>query len=193
MVNVKRKMLAARDDLVDKISEIASSKGFTLFGMTNNMLELAVKADGMGISLEEAVENYELIKAARDASFTLVLESLLYETAEVACGVEKDKTSKAWLEAGVWFAKQYITRGIEAPFETIGRDLKAFSWNIPELIIEKLDNQVTVRVLSPRFTESYTLLFAHFLEGILETFGYKITYKEVGRGNIRLEASERGS
>jgi len=48
-------------------------------------------------------------------------------------------------------------------------------------------------VLSPRFSESYTFLFTRFLEGILEAFGYGVTYKEVGRGNIRLEAAEKDS
>ena len=38
---------------------------------------------------------------------------------------------------------------------------------------------------------SYTLLFNRFLEVILEAFGYGVTYKEVGRGNIRLEAAEK--
>jgi hypothetical protein len=192
MASGRRKMLAAREDLADKISEIAASKGFTLFGMINNLLELAVSVEGMGISLGEAVDNYEIIKGVRDASFTLVLESLLYDTAEIACEKAKDKTLKTWFEAGVWVGRQYITRGVEDPFAAVGRDLKAFSWNTPEFTIEKLEKEVSVRVLSPRFSESYTLLFNRFLEGILEAFGYDITYKEVGRGNIRLEAAKRG-
>jgi len=192
-VSGRRKMLAARDDLVDRISEIADSKGFTLFGLINSLLELAVKVENMGISLEEAVDQHEAIRAVRDASFTLVLESLLFETAEIAYRRAKDKALKIWFEAGVWVAKRYITRGIEDPFAAVGKDLKAFSWNTPEFTIERLEKEVSVRVLSPRFSESYTLLFNRFLEGILETFDYSITYKEVGRGNIRLEAVKRGS
>lgn len=191
MTSSRRKMLAAREDLADKVSKIAASKGFTIFGMINNLLELAVSVEGMGISLEEAVDNYELIKAVRSASFTLVLESLLYDTAEIAYERAKDKTLKTWFEAGVWVGRQYITRGVEDPFTAVRRDLKAFSWNIPEFTMERLEKEVSVRVLSPRFSESYTLLFNRFLEGILEAFGYGITYKEVGRGNIRLEAAKK--
>jgi hypothetical protein len=186
-------MLAARDDLAGRLGEIAASKGFTLFGMVNGLLELAAKVDDMGISLEEAVASYETIKAVKDASFTLVLESLLYETAEIAYERAKDKVSQIWFEAGVWVGRQYVARGVEDPFAAIGRDLKVFSWNIPEFTVEKLEKQVSIRVLSPRFSESYTLLFNRFLEGILEALSYGVTYKDVGRGNIRLEAAKKES
>jgi hypothetical protein len=183
-------MLAARDDLAEKLGEVAVNRGFTLFGMVNDLLELAVKADGMGVSLEETVASHETIRAVKDASFTLVLESLLYDTAEIAYEKAKDKTLQTWFEAGVWVAKRYLTREVKEPFAAVGRDLKAFSWNISEFTVEKLKKDVSVRVLSPRFSESYTLLFTQFLEGILETFGYTVTYKEVSRGNIHLKAVE---
>jgi hypothetical protein len=191
MKSGRRKMLAAREDLADKLGKMASSKGFTLFGMVNNLLELAVTVEAMGGSLEEAVDNYKIIKAVRNASFILVLESLLYDTVEIAYQKATDKTLKTWFDAGVWVGRQYISRGVEDPFTAVKRDLKAFSWNVPEFTMEKTDKEVSIRVLSPRFSESYTLLFTRFLEGILEAFGYGVTYKEVGRGNIRLEAAKK--
>jgi len=193
MKSGRRKMLAAREDLADKLSKMASSRGFTLFSMMNNLLELAVSVDAMGISLEEAVDSYQMIKSVRNASFILVLESLMYDTAEMAYQKSKDKALKTWFDAGVWIGTQYASRGAEDPFIAIRRDLKAFSWNTPEFTLERKENEASVRVLSPRFSESYTLLFNRFLEGILEAFGYGVTYKEVGRGNIRLEATKKGA
>ena len=193
MKSSRRKMLAAREDLADKLSNMAVSKGFTIFGMVNNLLELAVSVEAMGVSLDEAVDNYRIIKAVKNASFTLVLESLLYDTSEIAYQRAKDKTLAIWFDAGVWLGRQYISRGAEDPFMTIKRDLKAFSWNIPEFTMEKTSEEVSIRVLSPRFSEAYTLLFTRFLEGILEAFDYAVTYKEVGRGNIRLEAAKKDS
>ena len=187
----RRKMLAAREDLADKLGKMASSKGFTIFGMVNKLLELAVSVEAMGISLDEAVDNYRITKSVKNASFTLVLESLLYDTSEIAYQRAKEKTLTTWFDAGVWVGRQYISRGAEDPFSAVKRDLKAFSWNIPDLTMEKTEKEVSIRVLSPRFSESYTLLFNRFLEGILEAFGYGITYKEVGRGNIRLEAAKK--
>ena len=102
MKSSRRKMLAAREDLADKLSKMAVNKGFTIFGMVNNLLELAVSVEAMGVSLDEAVDNYRIIKAVKNASFTLVLESLLYDTSEIAYQRAKDKTLAIWFDAGVW-------------------------------------------------------------------------------------------
>ena len=192
MTSARRKMLAARDDLADKIGKIAENRGFTLFGMINDLLELAIKANSMGVSLKEAVDAYELAKEVRDASFTLVLESLLYDTAEIAYEKATEKTLKIWFDAGVWIAQRYIARGIADPLDAYERELKVFGWNIPGISMERSKKGVSFRILSPRFSEAYTILFNRYLEGILGGSGYEVTFNEVGRGNIRLEAVKRG-
>jgi hypothetical protein len=185
-------MLAARDDLADKMGKIAENRGFTLFGMLNDLLSLAIKADSMGISLKEAVDAYELAKEVRDASFTLVLESLLYDTAEIAYEKATEKTLKIWFDAGAWIAQRYIARGVADPLSAYERELKVFGWNIPGIFMERSKKSVSFRILSPRFSEAYTILFNRYLQGILAGSGYEVTFNEVGRGNIRLEAVKRG-
>jgi hypothetical protein len=192
LVSGKRKMLAARDDLADRISKIAERRGFTLFSMINDLLDLAVKADSMGISVKEAVDSYQLAKEVRDASYTLVLESLLYDTVEIAYVELKEKALKTWFDAGLWIAQRYIARGVKDPVEAYERELKAFGWNIPGIDVEKSEKGVSLRILSPRFSESYTILFNRYLQGILTGLGYEVSFNEVGRGNIRLEAVKRG-
>ena len=193
MGNGRRKMLAARDDLADKASKIADLRGFTLFGYLNDLLELAIKVDGMGVSLKEAVNSYELAKEVKDASFTLVLESLLYDTAGIAFDKANERTLKAWHDAGIWMAQRYIARGVKDTLAAYERELKVFGWNIPGISLEQSGKMVSVRILSPRFSDSYTVLFNRFLEGFLEGSGYTVTFNEVGRGNIRLEAVKKGS
>jgi hypothetical protein len=193
LVSGRRKMLAARDDLADSAGRIAEKRGFTLFGMVNDLLELAIKVDSMGISLKEAVDSYQLAREVKDASFTLVLESLLYDTTEIAYERARERTMKTWFDAGVWIAQRYIARGIKDPLEAYERELKAFAWNIPSASLTRSGQGVSFRILSPRFSESYTVLFNRYLEGILTGCGYQITFNEVGKGNIRLEAVKRGA
>ncbi len=126
MAGNRRKMLAARDDLADKVSGISASKGFTLFQMLNNMLELSIKAHGIGTSLEETFDTYLTMKSVKEASFTLIPENLLYETAEVAFTKAKEKTSKIWFDSGAWIAQQYITRDIDDPFSKIRERFEGF-------------------------------------------------------------------
>jgi hemoglobin-like flavoprotein len=190
--NGRRKMLAARDDLADKIGKIAQKRGFTLFGMVNELLELAIKVDNMGVTLKEAVDAYELAKNVKDASFTLVLESLLYDTTEIAYKKASEETLKKWHDAGTWISQRYIARGQKDPLDAYEQELRALGWNIPGISIERSGKTVSIQILSPRFSDSYTTLFNRYLEGFLEGSGYKITFNEVGKGNIRLEAVKRG-
>ena len=48
---MKRKMLAAREDLVDSVSALANRRGLTLFGVTNEALEQVLKVNELGCRL----------------------------------------------------------------------------------------------------------------------------------------------
>jgi len=121
-----------------------------------------------------------------------VLESLLYDTVEIAYEKANEKTLQTWFDAGVWISQRYIVHGVKDPLGAFERELKVFGWNIPGISLERYGDGVSVRILSPRFSESYTVLFNRYLEGVLVGCGYEVTFNEVGRGNIRLEAVKRG-
>jgi hypothetical protein len=190
---VKRKTFVAREDLMGRMSEVAKRRGYSLFDLVNEVFELAVEAEDAGFSLRRAVEERGVLKKAVEAGFILGLESLWYDLAELACEKAKRKALKSWFEARVWLAKRYVAGDFEDSFEAFKRDFEAFTWNVPEFSVEKAGDEFSVRVMSPRFSESYTLLFVAFLEGALEAFGCKIVEKEVARGTIRLKAVRGGS
>lgn len=187
-----RKMLAAREDLADKMSAIAAQRGLTLFSLVNELIEVAIKVDDMGISLKEAVDAYELTREAQDASFTLILESLLYDTSDLAYEKANPETLKTWFNAGVWVARRYIARGDKDPLGAYERELRVFGWNIASFNFERSGQKVTIRMISPRFSKNFTALFNQYLLGILKGSGYEVTFNEVGRGNIRVEAAFKG-
>ncbi len=162
---------------------------FTLFSLVNELLEVAIKVEDMGISLRETVDAYELTREAQDASFTLVLESLLYNTADIAIKKASEETLKVWFDAGIWVAKRYIARGAKDPISLYEMELKVFGWNISSFTFDRHEKRIAIRMVSPRFSKNFTSLFNQYLLGILDGSGYSITFNEVGRGNIRLEAS----
>jgi len=95
---------------------------------------------------------------------------------------------KSWFDNGTWFAKRYATgNNVVDALGAFSSDLKLFTWNAPEFRIEKSKNCVAVRVASPKYSDSYTCLFASFLEGALSAFGYKITSSDIKQGIIRLD------
>ncbi len=185
---LRRKSFAAREDLLDGMNKVAKQGDLSLYKFLNEVFELTLRAEELGVNLSSLMDSRELLKDAMEGGFTLGLESLWYEMAEIAYDKAKNKSLKAWFDAGVWLAKRYVTGETDDPFEAFKKDLKDFTWNVPELDVNKKADTVSVRIVSPRFTEAYTFLFLSFLEGALETFGYTIDSKEISRGLIRLEA-----
>ena len=188
---IKRKSFAAREDLLDKMNKVAKENELTLYGFVNEAFDLTLKASELGVNLRTLIDSRELLKVAREKGYTLGLETLWYEMSEIAFNEAKTKSRQIWFNAGVWLAKRYVSDDVEDPIEEFKKDLKEFSWNVPELEINKKNKRIAVRVVSPRFSESYTSLFSSLFEGALETFGYKIDNKEISRGIICLEAIEK--
>jgi len=188
MPTVKRKTFVARKDLIEHLSSIAKQKGFSLYDTVNEVFELALKAEETGVDLRTIIDERWVLKEAKEAGFVLGLENLWYDMSELTYETAGGQALKCWFEAGVWLAKRYLTAEKEGSFDTFKRNMEAFTWNAPEFIITKEGREVTVRVVSPRFPKSYTFMFVSFLEGALETFGYKVANREVGKGIVRLEA-----
>ena len=188
MMKVKRKTLFAREDLANRLSVIAKQHGYSLYNLVNEILELAIRAEDEGINLRKIFEESRILKSAKREGFILGLENLWYDISELAYEKARDEAIKRWYEAGVWLAKRYATAGTEKPFEAFKRSLEAYTWNVPELKIIEEENNVSIRMISPRFTESYTILYSAFLEGALKILGYEISEREVSTGTIRLKA-----
>ncbi|HDQ07160.1 MAG TPA: hypothetical protein ENN36_10645, partial [Candidatus Bathyarchaeota archaeon] len=105
---VRRKSFAAREDYLNSMNEIAKENELSLYGFVNQVFALTLRANELGINLNTLVDSRELLKSARERGFTLGLERLWYEMAELAYGKSEKKSLKSWFDAGVWFAKQYV-------------------------------------------------------------------------------------
>jgi hypothetical protein len=173
-------------DLLDRMNRVAKQRSLSLYSFVNEVFELTLNADEVGLTLQGLLEKRELLKNARDAGFILGLENLWYDVAMIAYSKAKRKTLQNGFEAGVWLAKRYLSSDVADPFLAFQNDLEAFTWNASELNIARVDDEVSTRIICPRFPEAYTFLFASFLEGALTTFGYTITQRDVSLGTIRL-------
>jgi hypothetical protein len=185
---MKRKTFVARQDLLNRLGEVAKERGSSLYELVNETFELVIASQNLGLNLKKVVDSRKRLEDARALGFILGLESLWYEMADLAYEKARRQALKSWFDAGVWFATRYVTGDVESPLLAFKNDLAGLTWNVPEFALETTSNKVSVRVTSPRFTESYTILFAAFLEGAMKAFGYRVDSKDVSRGVIRLEA-----
>jgi len=193
MPKLGRKTFAAREDLIERASEVAKKRGFSFYAFINEILQLTLQAEELGINLRGLIEERGLLKAAKEAGFILGLENLWYEMVDITCEKAKRRALDCWVESGEWLAKRYISSGVRDPFLAFKCDLEAFTWNASELDVETEKDEVAIRIISPKFSESYTFLLAAFLESALKTFGYARFNRDVTRGTIRIKAQRRKS
>jgi len=189
-------MLAAREDLVNQVIEVANRRGLTLFGVANEALEQIVKLDKSELRLTDAVREYEVLKAARDAGFVLVPEGLLYDAMDKAYREGKTWMMKKWVESGEWCGKYYSVKDSVDRLQRLEGDLRGFFWNAKDFeLSQKGGNEVLVRCASSRFPESYTAFLGAFIEGMLNDLGYKCVQSDMARGflELKFEAVKGGS
>ena len=180
-------MLAAREDLVNQVSAIASRRKISLFALVNEALERVVEFDRLGMRLSEIADGHKVLKAARDAGFALVPEALLYETMDRAYRENKNWMLKQWVDSGEWCGKYYSVKNEEDPLKTLEKDMRAFFWNAREFEITQNRGEVSVRCTGPRFSESYATFLSAFLEGGLNALGYDCEQKDVAKGFVQLK------
>jgi hypothetical protein len=190
--NARRKTFVAREDLLNRLVEVAKAQGCSLYELVNELFQLAIDSDELSYSLKRVVNERKTLETAKGSGFVLGLESLWYEMADMAYTKDKRAALKSWFDSGVWFATRYVTNGVKAPLDLFKTDLSAFTWNAPEFELEMLGDKASVRITSPRFTEAYTFLFASFLLGAMGKFGYQPVAQEISRGVIRLDTVRNG-
>lgn len=183
--SVKRKMLAAREDLARKMVEIAGPRR-SLYDFVNEVLRQVVRANDMGLTLKDVVDECGALETARKAGFTLVAKRLWRDIVDWAFAKGKRWMIRKWYDTGEWYAKFYSAKEPEDPLKAFERNLRTLMWDVSEFNVTKNDSDIIVRCLCAKFSPAYTELFSAFLEGTFNALGYECVEKGMSKGIIRL-------
>lgn len=179
-------MLAAEEDIANKIAEMAKERGATVFQTVSDILKEALRVEAMGVSLKEVIERRGMLDKSREIGLTFTVERLLYEVVDTAYDHAKKHLSQQWLEEGRWYGNYFANKrddGIEAFKEA----MELLTFGTSDFSVEKeKSNFVSVSCVGERFTQGFTDLFSLFIEGVFEALGYKQVSREVSKGIIRL-------
>lgn len=185
-LSTRRKMLAADEDIANKIVEIAKRRGSTVYQTVNDILEQAIRVDQMGLMLGDVVKDREMLEKAKKMGFTFTIEELLYDMVDVAYSHDKDKLSEMWLETGRWYGK-YFSGKSEDGVGAFNEAMNLLTLGTSVFTIEKgKGDGVSVSCVGERFTPGFTEVYSLFVEGVFDTFGLKLAEKDNSKGIIRL-------
>lgn len=184
---LKRNFLAARQDFVVRVRDMARRKNLTIYALVNETLEQLLRAEEIGVPLSEIVDWYFLVKVAREGGFTLTSESLLFYVLEKVFKEENDSLADMFYETGEWLGKYCLVRFTgEDPIRVFEKIVRGLFYEISEFGISKNSDEILVQCIGSRLTGSYTTLLSVFLEGVMHAFDYSVVNKDVSRGIIAL-------
>ena len=182
----RRKMLAADEDIANKIVEIAKRRGSTVYGTLNEILQQALRADEMGLNLNYVLENREKMEKAKGMGFTFTIEKLLYEVVGLAHDKAGKELAEIWLETGRWYGRYFADKGGD-PIDSFREAMELLSLGNPVTSIEKQNGgRLVVSCVGELYTDGFTEMHGLFIRGVMEIFGWEHVKTENGKGMIRL-------
>lgn len=181
----KRKMLAAEEDLANKVAEIAEKRGLTVYQTVNDILEQALLAEKQGLNLKEIVGSRGDLEKAREMGLTFTVEHLYYQVVDVAYGEDKEKIKDLWREMGFWYGKYFQNKGSE-PEKKLTEALRFLTHGSQFTAEKGKSSELKVSCINERYTRGYTEVFATFIEAAFQVLGYKTAENEASRGIIHI-------
>jgi len=177
---LRRRFLAAKENLADQINEIAKERGRTVFSIVNEALGAFIKADEWGKDLTTIIEDARVLEIARNSGLVLIPEPLherLLESSQF-----DSKMKEYWRSSGIVFGRYLDLNNIK-DLKKVERVLKEVVGVNPDISIS--DDRLVC--ISPRLGEKRTEAVAIFLEGVMSSMGWEVTSKEVSKGIIVLK------
>jgi len=179
-------MLAAQEDIANRIVDIAKRKDMTVYQTVNDILEQALRVEELGMSLKQVVDERWMLEKAQETGFTFTIEQLLYRIVDEAYESDKDKYAEIWREMGHWYGKYYQAKH-ESSMDAFREALELFTLGTSEYNLENSNRDLTFSFIGEKLTPGYIEVFSVFVEELLAVFGFKLKDKEINRGMIKLE------
>jgi hypothetical protein len=184
----QKRFIPVRSDLLSKIIEISNREGKTVFGLTNEVLEQAIRAYELKTTLSEIVETFSLLKMERETGATIISSEVLNHLIARLYPQEKEALQDLWRQYGQWIGKYIIAKfHDQEPMEVLSKLLRSCAWDVTDVSVQKDRESVKVRCLAPYLPSENTELFSKYLEGVMDSLGYRVLKNDTLRGIILLE------
>ncbi len=181
-----RRFFAAEAEIGDAFVQMAQKKNLTLYNLLNDMLKKAVELDQAGISLQEAIREFRVLRTSQEIGFIAVPEKLWYETVEIAHRADPARTSNRFAEAGEWIGKYSLAKsGGQNQVEHLIQCLSPLTHYSSDFSSEG-NEIVRLRCVDHQYSALYADSFATLLSRAFEKIGYQTSSRNVSKGMLLL-------
>jgi hypothetical protein len=175
------KLIFLPETLVERLNAIAVRKGVSLTNFAAEALEQSLRADEMGVTLDETVDTYRLLRVQRGSGAVQIPRSRLTSVVRELIRDDKGELLTAWYEAGRWYGEYLYTLLGEEAVDFLEKDLLV-SWNLDEVEVRNDEVTVDLRIASFVIPLELTELLISYVKGVMASLGYEIYKEECLRG-----------
>jgi hypothetical protein len=186
----EKKLIRAPGELVSKLNEAANREGKTLYSCISEIFEQAVRAYEMKRSLKEIIDDYEILEVHKEAGTVFTPRDVIEYLVREVCNENKnDETlARLWYQTGKWYGI-YLEERFNDSVEAFLRLLREGRWDLNDVNLNRNGESLEFKCISPFLSQERTKLIQKFIEGAMNSLGYKIQGNECFKGIIRLKFS----
>jgi len=175
------KLIFLPEKLVERLNNIAIRKGVSLTSFAAEALQQSLRADELGVTLDETVDTYRLQRVQRGSGAVQIPRSRLTSVVRKLIRDDKGELLAAWYEAGRWYGEYLYTLLGEEAVDFLEKDLLV-SWNLDEVEVKNDEITVDLRIASFAIPLELTELLISYVKGVMTSLGYEIYKEECLRG-----------
>jgi len=175
------KLIFLPEKLVERLNNIAIRKGVSITNFATKALEQSLRADELGVTLDETVDTYRLLRVQRGSGAVQIPRSRLTSVVRELIRDDKGELLAAWYEAGRWYGEYLHTLLGEEAVDFLEKDLLV-SWNLDEVEVRNDEITVDLRIASFVISLELTELLISYVKGVMASLGYEISKEECLRG-----------
>ena len=175
------KLIFLPEKLVERLNTIAVRKGVSLTSFAAEALEQSLRADEMGVTLDETVDAYRLLRVQRGSGAVQIPRLRLTSVVRELARDDKGELLAAWCEAGRWYGEYLNALLGDEAVDFLEEDLLV-SWNLDEVDVRNDEITVDIRFASFVIPLELTELLKSYVEGVMDSLGYDIYEEDCLRG-----------
>jgi len=183
-INEETKLILLPNSLVERLKEASLKNNISLSEFASEALEQALRANGMGAKFSETVDLFRMMTLQKEAGAMTIPRTNLNFLIEKLHLKDLEELKTLWQEAGRWYG-EYLSNKMQKDevFKFLKNELR-YAWNLDEVDVVK-DDDVLFRFTSFTMELELTELLLCYIDGIMESLGYR----EIERDHLRGMAS----
>jgi hypothetical protein len=184
-----KKLVSVSEDVIEKAAKVSREEGLPMGKLVETLLEQAIKVNKLRYRSDQMADFFDVLQTNRVLGGLFVPTEVLDFMLD-KCSVEREELQKLWLESGKWTGK-YLTEKFPDPISAFTSFLKLSRWDLNEVDVRSLGNNVKVQCVSTVMSLENTNMLAKFVEGALEGIGYKMASTDCLKGMLIMSFKRR--